>query len=242
MAETTIPILPCRTLRPVLDFYTALGFEVTFEQRSPNPYAVVRRGGIQLHFFGMKHYDPAQSYSTCYVRTDDVDGLYADFRAGLRAAYGRLPTRGLPRLGPLKDTSHGMRQFLLTDPGGNCVRVGQEISDDHRHRPAPEDPFAKALHHATLFADSRDDPEAAVTILDRALNLPDARPTPAQLLRLLVLRADLAVRLGDEETAAATLAAASAAELDDEERESLRDDLERLAELRLDGTRCRHQP
>ncbi len=36
MSEQTIPILPCGTLQPVLDFYTALGFEVTFRQRSPN--------------------------------------------------------------------------------------------------------------------------------------------------------------------------------------------------------------
>lgn len=76
MGEKTIPMLPCRTIQPVLDFYTVLGFKVTFQQRSPNPYAVVERGGIQLHFFGMKQYEPAESYSTCYIRTDDVDGLH----------------------------------------------------------------------------------------------------------------------------------------------------------------------
>jgi catechol 2,3-dioxygenase-like lactoylglutathione lyase family enzyme len=237
MAETTIPILPCRALQPVLDFYTALGFEVTFQQRSPNPYAAVTRGGIQLHFFGMKRYDPTESYSTCYIRTDEIDALYESFRAGLKAAYGKVPARGLPRLGPLKDTSHGMRQFLLTDPGGNCLRVGQEISEHHHHRPAPKETFAKALHHAALFADSRDDPRAAVAVLDRALNLPDERPNPVQLLRLLVLRADLAARLGDENTAASTLATAFEIRLTDEQQASLRDDLDRLAELRdLIGT------
>jgi hypothetical protein len=125
MAEKTIPILPCRTLQPVLDFYTALGFEVTYRQKSPNPYAVVERGGIELQFFGVKDYEPAASLSTCYVLTDDVDGLHAAFRTGLKQAYGRIPTRGLPRIGPLRDMSYGVRQFLLSDPGGNCVRVGQ---------------------------------------------------------------------------------------------------------------------
>jgi hypothetical protein len=38
----------------------------TFRQRSPNPYAVVRRGGIELQFFGLKQYEPAESVSTCY--------------------------------------------------------------------------------------------------------------------------------------------------------------------------------
>ncbi|MET9726882.1 bleomycin resistance protein [Streptomyces zaomyceticus] len=234
MAEKTIPILPCPTLQPVLDFYTALGFEVTFRQKSPNPYAVVERGGIELQFFGLKQYDPASSISTCYVVTDDVDGLYEAFRTGLKAAYGRIPTRGLPRIGALKDMSYGVRQFLMTDPGGNCVRIGQPISDDPHHRPAPEETFARALHHAALFADSKDDPAGAAKILDRVLALVDERPTTAQLLRLLVLRADVAGRLGDEGTAAKALAEAGAAagRLTPEERASAGDELDRLEELR----------
>ncbi|MFH8715025.1 bleomycin resistance protein [Streptomyces zaomyceticus] len=234
MAEKTIPILPCSTLQPVLDFYTALGFEVTFRQKSPNPYAVVERGGIELQFFGLKQYDPASSISTCYVVTDDVDGLHEAFRTGLKAAYGRMPTRGLPRIGALKDMSYGVRQFLMTDPGGNCVRVGQPIGDDPHHRPAPQETFARALHHAALFADSKDDPAGAAKILDRVLALVDERPTPGQLLRLLVLRADVAGRLGDEGTAAKALAEADAAagRLTPEERASAGDDLDRLEELR----------
>ncbi|QIY58705.1 VOC family protein [Streptomyces sp. RPA4-5] len=232
MSEKTIPMLPCRTLQPVLDFYTVLGFEVTFQQKSPNPYAVVERGGIQLHFFGMKRYDPAQSYSTCYIRTDDVDGLHEDFRTGLKAAYGRIPARGLPRIGPLKDTSHGVRQFLVTDPGGNCLRIGQQTSQDHHHRPTPKETFSRALHHASLLADSRDDPASAAEIIDRVLRMADERPTPVQLLRLLVLRADVAGRLGDDETATSARAKAAAIRLTAEERESAHDDLDRLEELR----------
>ncbi|MFF2020419.1 bleomycin resistance protein [Streptomyces sp. NPDC058171] len=231
MSETTHPILPCRTLPPVLDFYTALGFEVTFRQQSPNPYAVVRRGGAELHFFAMKRYEPTESYSTCYVRTDDVDGLHQAFRAGLKAAYGKVPTRGLPRIGALSDTSHGVRQFLLTDPGGNCVRVGQPVDGDQRHRPAPRETFARALHHAGLLAGSKEDPVAAAKVIDRVLDLRDERPTPVQLLRLLVLRADVAGRLGDAEGAASVLARAAAVPLTAPERALVDDDLRRLGEL-----------
>ncbi|PZT75224.1 MULTISPECIES: bleomycin resistance protein [unclassified Streptomyces] len=232
MTETTIPMLPCRAIQPVIDFYAALGFAVTFQQRSPNPYAVVERGGIQLHFFGMKGYEPAASYSTCYIRTDDVDALHHAFRAGLKAAYGRVPTRGLPRIGPLKDTSYGVRQFLVTDPGGNCLRVGQPISPDHHHRPAPEGTFERALHHASLLADSKDDPASAARVIDRVLNLQGDEPTPVRLLRLLVLRADIAGRLGDDATAASALARAAGIRLTPQERKSAHDDLERLEELR----------
>ncbi|QYX80119.1 bleomycin resistance protein [Streptomyces akebiae] len=237
MSEKTIPILPCQTLPPLLDFYTALGFEVTFQQRSPNPYAVVERGAIELQFFGLKGYDPAASVSTCYVLTDDVDGLYAAFRAGLERAYGRVPTRGLPRIGPLKDMSYGVRQFLMSDPGGNCVRVGQPTSEDQRHRPAPRETYARALHHASLLADSRDDPAAAAKVVDRVLRQAEGGPAPtaSQLVRLLVLRADVAVRTGDEETAADAVRRAEAVPLTDEEREQVRDSLVRLEDLRGRG-------
>ncbi len=231
MAEKTIPLLPCRTIQPVVDFYTALGFEVTFLQKSPNPFAAVERGDIKLQFFGMRKYEPSESYSTCYVLTEDVAGLYEAFRAGLRAAYGKIPNRGIPRIGPLKDMSYGVRQFLMTDPGGNCIRVGQPISENLHHRPAPEETFARALHNATLFADSKEDPAGAAKIIDRVLELEGERPTPAQLVRLLVLRGDVARRLGDETTAVSALREAAAVQLTDEERQSLSGDLERLEDL-----------
>ncbi|MER6155476.1 VOC family protein [Streptomyces sp. NPDC001868] len=234
MGEKTIPILPCQSLPPLLDFYVALGFEVTFQQRSPNPYAVVERGGIELQFFGLKAYDPAVSLSTCYVITDEVDALYAAFRTGLKETYGRIPTRGLPRIGPLKDMSYGVRQFLMTDPGGNCVRVGQPTSEDQSHRPAPKETFARALHHASLLTDSKEDPAAAARVIDRVLGSTE-QPTPSLLVRLLVLRADVAVRLGDEETATTALVRAETVPLTGEERDAAKDALLRLEDLRGRG-------
>ena len=48
--EITIPLLPCRAIKEMLEFYRALGFEVTYQQSKPNTYAVVRRGGIELQY------------------------------------------------------------------------------------------------------------------------------------------------------------------------------------------------
>ncbi|MEU7644749.1 bleomycin resistance protein [Streptomyces huasconensis] len=235
MTEKAIPMLPCQSLQPVLDFYTALGFEVTFQQKSPNPYAVVVYGGIELHFFGMKGYDPTQSYSGCCVATDDVDTLHAAFRAGLKATYGKIPSRGLPRIGPIKDMSYGARQFLLSDPGGNCVRVAQKISENQHHRPAPKETFARSLHYAAIFTHSREDPAGAAQIIDRVLGLEDERPTPLQEARLLLLRAEAAHQLGDDATAEHMLDTAAAVQLTEEQRDAVRGDLERLTELLASG-------
>ncbi|MFJ6615590.1 VOC family protein [Streptomyces sp. NPDC091289] len=234
MAETTIPLLPCRTslIETAVEFYTALGFETTYLQKSPYAYAVVERGAVELQLYGMKDYDPASSHSGCYVLTDDVDGLHTAFRAGLKAAYGRIPTRGLPRIGPLKDMSYGVRQFLMTDPTGNTIRIGQPVSEDPNHRLAPKETFARALHMADLFADSKQDLPGAAKIIDRVLGLTDEHPTPVQRLRLLVLRGDIAQRMGDAEEAKVLLEEAAAVRLGPEDGEVAADALARLADLR----------
>ncbi|MFC4565108.1 bleomycin resistance protein [Nocardiopsis mangrovi] len=207
MSETVIPILPCASIADVLAFYRAIGFEVTHEQTRPNPFAVVERGDIRFQFFTIRGYDPAASYSTCYVLSDDVDALYEAFRSGLKRELGRVPTRGLPRLGPVKDMPYGVRQFLMTDPGGNTIRLGTPNGGPAEYPRAPKEPIARALHIAGLLGDSKGDVPAAARVVDRALD-GDAVPAPDQLLRLLVLRADLALREGRAELAADLLARA----------------------------------
>ncbi|WP_436847877.1 hypothetical protein [Streptomyces coeruleorubidus] len=70
-----------------------------------------------------------------------------------------------------------------------------------------------------------------VKVVDRVLRLTDETPTPVQLLQLLVLRADIAGRLGDEETAQTALARAAALDLTEAERDQARDALTRLEDL-----------
>lgn len=231
MTEKTIPLLPCHAVEPIVEFYTALGFEVTFQQKSPYQYVVVERGPVELQFYGMKGYDPTQSYSGCYVLTDEVDALYETFRAGLKAAYGRVPSRDLPRIGPLKDMAYDVRQFLMTDPGGNSIRVGQPIGGDGHIKPAPKETFERALHFATLFADSKEDLPGAARILDRVIGLRTEKPTPVQHVRILALRADIAHREGDQDLAVRLREQADAVHLTEDEGEAVRADLERLREV-----------
>lgn len=40
-----------------LEFWSGLGFAITYRQRAPNPYGVVKRDGYELHFFGLKGLD-----------------------------------------------------------------------------------------------------------------------------------------------------------------------------------------
>ncbi|MEU9331946.1 VOC family protein [Streptomyces sp. NPDC048290] len=235
MPEKTIPILPCPSIPELVEFYEHLGFTVDLLQTRPNPYAALSYGdGIALQFFGHKAVEPAGSWSTCYITTDRVDALYAAFRAGLKAAYGRVPTRGIPRIGQLKDTSYGVRQFLVTDPGGNCLRIGQPTGAPQEHTPAPQEPFARALHQAWLLGISKEDPAQGARVLDRALSHVSPA-SPSEYYRALVLRADLATQLDDPVTVRARLSEAAALPLTDQERAALTDERTRATDLAAEG-------
>ena len=115
---TTIPCLPCVSMAESLDFYRALGFEVTYQQKSPNEYAVVRQGGCEVHLFGLKGLKPEDGYTTCCVVVPDVEPLHRAFSEALRQKYGKLPIAGFPRITRFKP---GQTRFTLTDPSGNSV-------------------------------------------------------------------------------------------------------------------------
>jgi hypothetical protein len=226
--DRSIPILPCRSIDDQIDFYEALGFSVTYRQKVPNVFASVQRGAIELQFFVMKGYEPANSYSTCYVLVSDVDGLYADFRAGLKQHLGRVPTRGMPRIGALSDMSYGVRQFLLTDPGGNIIRIGQPLAA------APDGPpvgrLEKAVEAARLLMHSKLDPDMTARVIDSALaDAPDA--DGASLLSARVLRAEAAHALGDDGLTAEMLRLVESTDLSAGDRAAVADDLDRAAEL-----------
>ncbi len=230
--ERSIPILPCRSIDDQLAFYEAIGFEVTYRQKAPNVFAAVRRGPIELQFFTMKGYEPANSYSTCYVLTADADRLHADFRDGLKRALGRVPSRGIPRIGAVNDMSYGVRQFVMTDPGGNMIRIGQPISTKVVPRtPASKTRLEKAFEAASLLLHSKEDPTTAARVIDDALDATTDAPAPL-LARARILSADAAYALGDDARAAARLDEVAAAGLSGADEEAIRDDLDRAEELR----------
>lgn len=50
-----------------------MGYAVTVRGKAPNVFAAVQRGPIELQFFTIRGYEPADSHSTCYVLTADVE-------------------------------------------------------------------------------------------------------------------------------------------------------------------------
>ncbi len=233
--ETMIPILPCKSIDATLAFYVALGFTITYQQAKPNNYGCVQRGAIELHFFSMRDYEPENSYSSCYVRVTDVDTLYQEFVARLRQTYGRLPSAGIPRVIPLKNKSGNRREFILIDPGGNWIRIGQVIEvpvgDTEAALPKPPSTkLSRAMLAANFLAEHKSDYTGAAQTLDAALWQEAAAPA-IQRIPALVMRAGLAITMGDLALGRTLLVSIRQIPLHEEDRAALVDDLQTATDL-----------
>lgn len=122
-----IPILPCPDIGTLVTFYQQLGFEVLGLYTSPNPYAAIQLGTIELNFYGTRKVSPNENPSMCYVKVADVDAVHNAFAAGLKKHMGRVPRSGIPRMTTVRDLSMD-RRFTLTDPGGNTLFIGTPLS------------------------------------------------------------------------------------------------------------------
>jgi hypothetical protein len=226
--EVATPILPCRAIDDVAGFYGALGFAVTYRQERPNPYVALRREDLELHFFGLEGFEPEDSYGTCSVRVPDVLALHRAFADGLRAAYGRVPTAGIPRMTRPRRKQDRVTGFSVVDPGGNWIRIAQARAAAPaagREDDAAPTRLGRALFAAGVLGDAKGDAATAARVLDKALAGETADESGAELAEALVLRAELAVALGDDAGARAALTRLRSLSLDDAERERARDAL-----------------
>jgi hypothetical protein len=230
--ERTIPGLPCRHLDDVLPFYTALGFDVTYRQERPNPYAAVRRGGIELHFFGVPEFDPANSMGSVVVLVPDTGALHGAFAAGLRAELGKVPISGIPRMTRPRRMQGTAGGFSVVDPGGNWLRITSYSGTDDNSG-AAEGRLARVVAAAARQADSHGDEVAAIRILETGL-VRHVDASPADRLPALVYLAELRLRTGERDAAATLLAEVDALELSAADREALATELATAAELTAD--------
>lgn len=196
-APKTIPALPCGSIDQTLEFWSELGFAITYRQKAPNPYGVVKRDGYELHFFGLKGLDPATSFSTCLVMVPDVEAVHAEFAASLTRILGRSPAKGLPRISRMRP---GQTRFTLTDPNGSSVIFIKYGPEDEKNAHAYEDPtltpLQKAIKVAERLRDYHVDDRMAAKALDVALARTGVE-SPQDRAAALITRAELARALDD---------------------------------------------
>jgi hypothetical protein len=248
-----IPILPCASIDEVREFWRGLGCQVVWFQRRPNPYVALRRGGMEIHYYGLDGHRPEDSHSTCSVVVEDTGLIFQAFADGLRAVHGRLPLTGVPRITRprARANNEGLSGFSLVDPAGNWVRFtrrppsGASVTSAGATTDAPLaqstavvrgalSPLARALSDAVVQGDSHGDPAQAHKILAGAVRRSSDGADPIDRVNALGYLAELSVRVEDPAAARKALDQlhAVATDLDTPARAEVTEALEAAAELR----------
>ncbi len=107
------PTLPVKVMSAAIAFYETAGFQV---DAYDSGFAFVRHSDSSVFNLDLNEaIDPSNNGAGCYIITGDADQWHA-----------RLVAAGLP-VTPIADMPWGMREFALTDPSGNRLRIGNNI-------------------------------------------------------------------------------------------------------------------
>ena len=116
--DRATPNLPSRDFEATEIFYSRLGFERGWKNHG---WMILKRESLTLEFFLHPKLNPAESWFSCCLRLDDLDGFYrACVEAGVRETCW-----GAPRLQAPKLEDSGLRIGYMVDPDGTLVRLIQ---------------------------------------------------------------------------------------------------------------------
>jgi len=227
----TIPALPCESMDDMLVFWQAIGFQVTYRQKAPNAYGVVRyEDDYELHFFGLK-VKPEENFSTCLIIVPEVEELHALFLQRLRNHLGKTPSKGFPRISRMKPKQ---TRFTLTDVSGNSIiyikrgKEDEEVSQAYKQ--SGQTPLLKSLNTAIRLRDFHNDDAAAAKVLDSALARKQ-EGTQLELARVLAARIELAVVMDQPDLARSLNIQFKNLELLEDDRGLLQDEIAMVKSL-----------
>ena len=116
---SSTPTLPVADMAEAATFYQRAAFEVrvyTNPDGSDGGYGFVGFDGQSVFDLdAVADLDTAANRAGCYLVTGDAD-----------ARHARMAAAGLP-VTPIADQPWGMREFTLTDPWGNEIRIGRGV-------------------------------------------------------------------------------------------------------------------
>jgi catechol 2,3-dioxygenase-like lactoylglutathione lyase family enzyme len=109
--------VPVSDISRALAFYRGiLGMTATFTNGDPTGFVILRRDAAELHLTLVRGHR-AGLHNVAHLMVDDATALHEHLVAnGVRIVKG------------LRDADYGLRGFVLADPDGNRIDVGQRLS------------------------------------------------------------------------------------------------------------------
>jgi catechol 2,3-dioxygenase-like lactoylglutathione lyase family enzyme len=119
--------IPVTDMTRALDFYTrVMGMTKTFENGNPVGFAILKRDKGEL-FLSLDRHHKATTTGVCHLLISDARAFHDHcVKAGVRIIKG------------LRDQPYGLRDFIIADPDGNRIDIGQPISNPPKEPLSPE--------------------------------------------------------------------------------------------------------
>ncbi|HWS37097.1 MAG TPA: glyoxalase [Actinoplanes sp.] len=197
--ETIIPLLHCTDPEATREFWQAMGFRKTWDQQRPYVYLAFEWEDFALHYGSAPDgLDPAREHTGgCLVMVDAVAPYHARFTESMRAAYGKVPAKGLPRITRFRAEAS---RFTVMDPNGNSIVFIR------RDEPQPEyggsaqlTGLAKVLDNARVLREFKTDDKAAFRALNSGLRRHAESATGVERATALAALIELSTVLGEPE-------------------------------------------
>ncbi|MBB4743288.1 hypothetical protein BJY16_006747 [Actinoplanes octamycinicus] len=195
---------------------------MTWEQHKPYLYLAFEWSGFQLHYGRAGDgVDPAREETGgCLVMVDAVAPYHAAFTEGMRAAYGKVLGKGLPRITRFRA---GASRFTVMDPSGNSIVFIRRDEPQVEYGGSKQlTGLAKVLDNARILREFKTDDLAAFRALNSGLRRHGpAAPAVEQAMALAAL-VELSTVLNEPERVPEWGARLRATELAADERDRVR--------------------
>lgn len=99
--------------RAVAFYRAVLGFEAVFANGSPVLFTILEKDEAELHLMLAPGYR-GPDFNVAHVYVDNADALYQ-----------RCLGLGIAIIRTIADKDYGMRAFVIADPDGNRIDIGQ---------------------------------------------------------------------------------------------------------------------
>ena len=110
------PTISVKDIDRAVAFYTSkLGMRKTFENGSPVGFVILKKDKAQIHLTLCTTHSP-QIHNVAHLIVNDVNTL-----------YNHLCESGVNIIKGLRDQEYGLRDFIIADPDGNRIDIGQPI-------------------------------------------------------------------------------------------------------------------
>lgn len=108
------PGIGVRDIGVARDFYTrVLGFRCVFENGDPVGFLVLKKDGAEIHLSRKADHRPS-TVNVMHLFVSDAAALYVHCEA-----------QGVRIIKRLADKDYGQRAFVLADPDGNRIDIGE---------------------------------------------------------------------------------------------------------------------